>query len=460
MFDFLKEKQVSEKRERRKDGCADRLSLLPDPLLCQILLNLPTKDVVKTSLLSTRWRSLYLSVPVLELDDDAFLNYSAFVDFVDRFINFSPESPIDKLKLTSTCDPLAINTWIDAVVTRKIQHLEIDYSRIGIEFELLSKILFMCQTLVCLRLHSVALTDFSTVSLPRLKTMNLEEVSFVNPAAIETLIASCPVLEDLSIITGQEDLTVIRVCSQTIIRLSLVLDVVGHHLWDVVNSEIVIDAPRLKYLCLRDNQSTVFTINSLCSSAEVDIAVDFHVKDVLETNDSAKRTSIGNFLARISNVGNMTVCSKTLKVIRQYCQLEPLPQFCFMSQLHAKIFAADLELLPDLLESCPNLKSLVLELDGTIKKNDQISFSSVPWCLRSCLERVEMKKPIAGFEVEMKLIRYFLENSTVLKELTLSLGCPKMKQESFIFMELLSFRRCSSACEVNVVGLEETLMKL
>lgn len=71
-----------------------------------------------------------------------------------------------------------------------------------------------------------------------------------------------------------------------------------------------------------------------------------------------------------------------------------------------------------------------------------------------------MKKPIAGFEVEMKLIRYFLENSTVLKKLTLSLGCPRMKQESFIFMELLRFRRCSSACEVNVVGLEETLMKL
>ncbi|KFK33906.1 hypothetical protein AALP_AA5G076300 [Arabis alpina] len=265
MFDFLTEKQVSEKRERREDGCVDRLSLLPDPLLCQILLNLPTKDVVKTSLLSTRWRSLYLSVPVLELDDDAFLNDSAFVRFVDRFIGFSPDSPIVKLKITSTCDPLAIKTWVDAVVTRKIQHLEIDYSR-------------------------------------------REEVRFVNPVAIETLIASCPVLEDLSIITSQEDFKV------------------------------------------------------------------------------------------------MTRQREVALVIRQYCQLEPLPQFCFMSQLHAKIFAADLEMLPDLLESCPNLKSLILELNGTIKK-DQISFSSVPWCLRSCLERVEMKKPIAGYEVEMKLIR-------------------------------------------------------
>ncbi|CAH2065425.1 unnamed protein product [Thlaspi arvense] len=143
-----------------------------------------------------------------------------------------------------------------------------------------------------------------------------------------------------------------------------------------------------------------------------------------------------------------------MMVIRQHCKLEPLPQFCNISRLHAKIFAADLEMLPDLLESCPNLKSIILvlmgfllglERNGSIKKEEEISFSSfVPWCLRSSVERVEMRNPVGGFRVKMKLIRYFLENSIVLKKLTLRLGCPRMKQESFIFMELLRFRRCSS----------------
>lgn len=388
MIDFLIEKKrMSGKIEGRRHGGEDRISLLPDPLLCQILFNLPTKDAVKTSLLSTRWRSIWLSIPGLELDDDEFPNYTAFVSFVDRFIGFCPESPIEKLKLASRrdkCNPLAITSWVDAVVNRKIQHLEIDYSKRYIGFELLSKILFICQTLVCLRLCFVALNDFNSVSLPRLKTMHLEEVSFANHAALETLIASCPVLEDLSIITSQGDVKVLRVCSQTINSLNLFLNAADHEPWAIVNSEIVIDAPRLMYLSLKDNQSASFTINSLCSSAEVDIAVDFSVKDILDPNDSARRSSIGNFLTRISSVRNMTMCWKTLKVydvnvgikhvnfgsipysflffqvIRQYCKLEPLPQFCYMSQLHAKIFAADLEILPDLLESCPNLKSLVL----------------------------------------------------------------------------------------------------
>lgn len=101
------------------------------------------------------------------------------------------------------------------------------------------------------------------------------------------------------------------------------------------------------------------------------------------------------------------------------------------------------------------------ELSGSIKKKEEVSFSSlVPWCLRSCLERVEMRRPIYGVELEMKLIKYLLENSTVLKKLTLRLGCPRMQQESIVFMELLRFRRCSTECEVDVVGLEETLMKL
>lgn len=60
----------------------------------------------------------------------------------------------------------------------------------------------------------------------------------------------------------------------------------------------------------------------------------------------------------------------------------------------------------------------------------------------------------------MKLVKYFLENSAVLKMFTLRLGCRTMDEDSTIFMELLKFRRCSASCEVVVerVGTYQTMM--
>ncbi|KAJ1401914.1 Leucine-rich repeat domain superfamily [Sesbania bispinosa] len=46
----------------------DRISKLPDEVLCHILSFLPSKEAIATSTLSTRWRSLWTMVPVLDFE--------------------------------------------------------------------------------------------------------------------------------------------------------------------------------------------------------------------------------------------------------------------------------------------------------------------------------------------------------------------------------------------------------
>ncbi|CAL9243394.1 unnamed protein product [Arabidopsis halleri] len=85
-----KQARVNELSSRLKE---DRISQLPDHLiLYHILDHLPIKALVTTSVLSTRWRSLWLSVPCLKLNSRKFSNSISFVSFGDMFFNSDPVS--------------------------------------------------------------------------------------------------------------------------------------------------------------------------------------------------------------------------------------------------------------------------------------------------------------------------------------------------------------------------------
>ena len=77
----------------------DRVSNLPDEVLCHILSFLTTKEAALTSILDKRWRNLLAFVPCLTIYDSMFLhlekgkreredNKQSFMDFVDRVLAF------------------------------------------------------------------------------------------------------------------------------------------------------------------------------------------------------------------------------------------------------------------------------------------------------------------------------------------------------------------------------------
>ncbi|CAA0383492.1 unnamed protein product [Arabidopsis thaliana] len=129
---------------------------LPDPLLTQILNHLPTEEAVKTSVLSTRWRTLWLWVHNLELSFSKFSSFNAFLSFGNWFFDSDRVSCIESLKLSlDGNDASYLKPWIDAFVKRKIQRLHVRLTQ-GCEMPLsLYRLVSSCPVLEELKIDVV-----------------------------------------------------------------------------------------------------------------------------------------------------------------------------------------------------------------------------------------------------------------------------------------------------------------
>ncbi|CAL9231201.1 unnamed protein product [Arabidopsis halleri] len=172
--------------------------------------------------------------------------------------------------------------------------------------------------------------------------------------------------------------------------------------------KVFIDAPRLACLTLIDTYSVSFEISNLGSSAEVDIDVSFKVNKIWDLDDSFDRSNVGKLLTGLSSVRDMTIRETTLKDLQK--------------------------------------------VRGRVENEEiSLSSSSVPKCLQSSLEDVAIIRPNYGNGAEMKLSKYFLENSVVLKRFTLDMDCDNEEQENIIFEQFETVQRRSIACEASLV---------
>ncbi|KAL1202248.1 F-box/FBD/LRR-repeat protein [Cardamine amara subsp. amara] len=463
---------MDEAGEKRVCGSSevDWLSNLPESLIFKVLLKLGTKDVVRCSALSSRWRNLWKYIPKLDLEGDDFhvpieiqrladpdcpSKYDRCVSFVDRFLGFNSDSCLESFRLVCPgdgdreADYALIRRWMDIVIKRKVKHLEyFEDSWESDEFQIPPTI-YTCESLVYLKLCRVTMSTPGFFSLPSLKVMYLNRVTFPDDLDIERLISGCPVLENLDI-EMCFFIQVLRVCSQSLLTFTLDMD----NDWDLVeNLLVVIDAPRLEYLKLNDYQTASFIIKNPDSLAKVDIDVVFSLSDErrFDPGDLLKRNMICNFLGSISCVKDMTISSTTLEVIYDYSRCEPLPLFRNLSSLRVEFTHYSWEMLPIFLESCPNLKSLVLVYNHYLKKG--IDISPGPRCFLASLEHVNIERAWNREAIEMvKLVSYFLENSTILKKLTLCLAEFRKKEEYIVILkELLTIPRLSTSCQVVVL---------
>ncbi|WZZ07982.1 hypothetical protein YC2023_093903 [Brassica napus] len=130
--------------------CKDRISALPDDLLVQILLFLPTEDAVITMILSKLWRLIWTMIPKL--------------DYNDRYKRCTAINPT------------------------------------------LPKSLYTCRTLLKLTLsNNIGVDVFFFCCLGSLQQLNLFYVVWKYEDSHVTLLSSCPVLKNLSVLRDEFD---------------------------------------------------------------------------------------------------------------------------------------------------------------------------------------------------------------------------------------------------------------
>ncbi|AES69868.1 putative F-box domain, FBD domain, leucine-rich repeat domain, L domain-containing protein [Medicago truncatula] len=184
---------------------ADRISNLPDSILCHILSFISTKQAAITSVLSKRWRPLWLSVLALNFNCNDFKTFVCFV----CVINSTMKQRDIKLPIHSFClrcpkyssfDQKDVNQFVNFELQHGIQDFYLHLPETcNIQTKLPHNIL-SCRTLEVVKLKSIMMVDISHLTdmdLPCLKTLHLSRVHFGCHEHVMKLLSGCSILEDL-----------------------------------------------------------------------------------------------------------------------------------------------------------------------------------------------------------------------------------------------------------------------
>ncbi|KAG5409460.1 hypothetical protein IGI04_005779, partial [Brassica rapa subsp. trilocularis] len=282
----------------------DIISQLPDDLLLRILSSLSLKEVMATSFLSQRWRSLWKLGSKLKIGNKDFSEL--LVKWVSRSLAISNPQILKSLDIKLIPGELDRNinslyrfsSLVKTAVSCGLRELKIEFLYTSLE---LPSIFYACGTLETLILCRLYFADVPpNGSLSSLKTLCLLSVKFSGDESVQKLLSICPVLEELVVRrSGYSNVEIFTINVPSLTSLSIDYIRVGSHQPAGVHG-FVINAPSLRYLNIRDRHSNYLLFTNM--------------PELVKANVEAVCDQSESLIGSLASVRHLSLCSKSSNI--------------------------------------------------------------------------------------------------------------------------------------------------
>ncbi|KAK2638609.1 hypothetical protein Ddye_026404 [Dipteronia dyeriana] len=434
----------------------DRLSSLPEHLICHILSFLETIDVIRAGSVCRKWRYFWVEMPYLNFNVDTIWSHpelrwsmetinGKFKDFVN-WVLMSQDCSVHiqrfRLKYTNYGGDYTFCRWMNVLAQRKVQRLDLKLlSETPME---LPRCIVNCESLVDLKIY---FDLYCVLKLPEfpgftgLKSLYLCKVEFSDPVVLAKFVSSCPVLE--SLIMHSCVFSDFKILDITAPRLrNLTINVLAFH-GDGLNCEVVIACPSLVSFDLLGSPSWL-SFKDTNSLQNVLLYFDSDLSDIATFEES--RNLLNSILKGIRNIEVLKLSPAFLEFLllavpkpecfsASFCNLKSLMLYVTMDEYDQSII--------HLLNRAPNLEALSVFFEWWEGWSDnwKMPNKDIP-CLRDHLREVELID-IVGNNNELELIKFILKNGHVLQNMNIYWG-KELENPSKIISEVMKFPRSSS----------------
>ncbi|CAN6847416.1 unnamed protein product [Brassica oleracea] len=403
-----------------------------------------TKEVVGTSLVSKRWRSLWKLVPRLDASSS---------DLINNFLTLSKAPVLETLHLRldeNSYEPEENERWVSIAAARQVRDLEL--RRYGFRRTSMlpcPRSLFTCKGPVVLCLQQVSICDIpSTVFLQTLKTLSLVCVRFVSgDGLVHRLLSACPILETLTVCRWSEDgVTTFAIAIPSLQNLYIMQRPDSDGL--EYDCEYVVNAPALKTLKVLDKFGHFRSLVKMPKLVKAEIKI--------RQEDSEK------LMGCLTSAKHLSLCltsaATTPKSFEFLCQVEYLELCtnCSSDWLSLVLrHSPKLRVLRLSRKNCGMFRECVPQWDFEAQRGFEIQWEKpcyVPECLVSSLESVEWIG-YRGTEAEKEAAIYILDKSKHLKKMTLYRKITNLREKYRTLIDLKSRMSCGSTCRLEFVPL-------